>query len=258
MKLYLKSIKLHFKSEMEYKGAFIISIISQFILFFAQIFTVIALFDKFSNIKGFTLYEVLLCYGIITFGFAFCEVFARGIDAFDKLIIDGSFDRLLLRPKSIMLQVLCSDANFIKLARLIMSLLVVVIALFKLNINLSLLKILCLILMLVSAVIIFFGIFVVAASYCFISIQGLEFRNLLTDGGRHLAQYPIGIFKKGFAFFFTFIIPYAFVNYYPLLYFLGKNNNVIYAFTPIITIIYLVPSLFIFKLGMKKYSSTGS
>ena len=258
MKLYFKSLKLHFKSEMEYKGAFIISIISQFLLFFAQIFTVLALFDKFSNIKGFTMYEVLLCYGIITFGFAFNEVFMRGIDAFDKLIVDGSFDRLLLRPKNIMLQILCSDANFIKLARLTLSLIVVIVSILKLNIDWSILKILTLILMILSAIIIFFGIFTIAAAYCFITVQGLEVRNLLTDGGRHMAQYPIGIFSKGFIFFFTFIIPYAFVNYYPLLYLLGKNDNHLFAFSPLITIIYLIPCLLIFKLGMKKYSSTGS
>lgn len=258
MKLYFKSLRLHLKSEMEYKAAFIISILSQFILFVAQIFTVIALFDKFSNIKGFTMYEVLLCYGIITFGFAFNEVFARGIDAFDKLIVDGSFDRLLLRPKKIMLQILCSDANYIKLARLILSLIVVVFSLFKLNVDWSLIKVITLILMLISAIIIFFGIFVIAAAYCFITVQGLEVRNLLTDGGRHMAQYPIGIFSKGFIFFFTFIIPYAFVNYYPLLFFLGKSDNKLFAFTPLITIIYLFPCLFIFKLCMKKYSSAGS
>ena len=258
MKLYLKSLKLHFKSEMEYKGAFIISIISQFLLFFAQIFTVLALFDKFSNIKGFTIYEVLLCYGIITFGFSFCEVFARGIDAFDRFIIDGSFDRFLLRPRSIMLQILCSDANFIKLARLVLSLIVVVISLIKLNISWSFLKIITLMFMLISSVIIFFGIFVLAAAYCFLTVEGLEVRNLLTDGGRHMAQYPIGIFEKGFVFFFTFIIPYAFVNYYPLLYFLGKSKNSLFSLTPLITIIYLIPCLFIFKIGMKKYSSTGS
>lgn len=258
MKLYLKSLRYHFKSEMEYKASFIVSIISQFILFFVQIFAVIALFDKFSNIKGFTMYEVLLCYGIITFGYAFNEVFARGVDAFDHHIVEGTFDRLLLRPKNIMLQILCSDANFLKLARLIMSLIVVVVSIIKIGILWTPLKVITLIFMLISAIIIFFGIFTLAAAYCFITVQGLEVRNVFTDGGRYMAQYPIGIFKKGFAYFFTFIIPYAFVNYYPLLYILGKNDNHLFAFSPLITIIYLIPCLLIFKLGMKKYSSTGS
>lgn len=63
-----------------------------------------------------------------------------------------------------------------------------------------------------------------------------------------MAQYPIGILKKRFMIFFTFIIPYAFVNYYPLLYILGKNNN-LYGLSPLLVILYLIPSIILFKLG---------
>ena len=112
--------------------------------------------------------------------------------------------------------------------------------------------------MMLSATIIFFSIFLLAASYCFITVQGLEVRNVFTDGGKHMAQYPIGIFSKGFIFFFTFIIPYAFVNYYPLLYVLGKSNNILYAFSPLLLFIYVIPCIIVFYLGVKRYSSVGS
>ena len=97
-----------------------------------------------------------------------------------------------------------------------------------------------------------------AASYCFFSVQGLEVRNVFTDGGKHMAQYPIGIFQKGMVLFFTFIIPYAFVNYYPLLYFIGKKDNLLYGFSPLLVTLYLIPCILVFKLGMKRYSSVGS
>ena len=96
MTLYLQSLKMHFKSLLEYKSSFIIGFLSQFLVFFTYYFIIIALFDKFDNVKGFTLYEVLLTFAIIQFGYAFNEVFARGIDKFDRLIINGSFDLLLL------------------------------------------------------------------------------------------------------------------------------------------------------------------
>jgi len=258
MKLYFKSLKLHLKSMLEYKASFIISFLSQILTFFSYYFIILALFNKFDNIKGFSLYEVLLCFSIIQFGFAFCEVFARGIDKFDRLIINGEFDRILIRPKNIILQVLCSDADFIKISRIIQSIIIMIIALLNLNIDWSLLKVICLILMMISAIMIFFGIFLLAASYCFITVQGLEVRNVFTDGGKHMAQYPIGIFRKGFVWFFTFIIPYAFVNYYPLLYFVGKSNNIIYALSPLIVFLYLIPCFMVFKRGIKRYASVGS
>lgn len=258
MKLYFKSFGMHFKSMLEYKSSFIISFLSQIVIFFSYYFIILALFDKFDNIKGFTLHEVLLCFSIIQFGYAFCEVFARGIDHFDLLIINGDFDRLLIRPKKIILQVMCSDADFTKIARLLQAIVVLIISLVNLNVELTYLKIITLILMMISSIVIFFGIFLLAASYCFWTVQGLEVRNVFTDGGKHMAQYPIGIFKKGIVYFFTFVIPYAFVNYCPLLYFIGKENNLIYAFSPLLTFIYLIPCFLIFKLGLKRYSSVGS
>ena len=258
MKLYFNSLALHLKSELEYRMSFIISFLSQILIFFTYYFVIIALFSKFNNIKGFTLYEVLLCFSIIQFGFAFNEVFARGIDKFDKLIIEGGFDRLLLRPKNLILQVLCSDGDFVKVSRLIQAVIVLVIALINLKVELTFLKVICLILMLMASCVIFFGIFLLAASYCFMTVQGLEVRNVFTDGGKHMAQYPIGVFKKGFVFFFTFIIPYAFVNYYPLLYFIGRNDNILYAFSPLIVFLYLIPCFIVFYMGVKKYEGSGS
>lgn len=258
MKLYLNSLALHLKSELEYRMSFIISFLSQILIFFTYYFVIIALFSKFNNIKGFTLYEVLLCFSIIQFGFAFNEVFARGIDKFDKLIIEGGFDRLLLRPKNLILQVLCSDGDFVKVSRLIQAIIVLVIALINLKVEITFLKVICLILMLMASCVIFFGIFLLAASYCFMTVQGLEVRNVFTDGGKHMAQYPIGVFKKGFVFFFTFIIPYAFVNYYPLLYFIGRNDNILYAFSPIVVFLYLIPCFIVFYIGVKKYEGSGS
>ena len=84
MSLYFKYFKVHFKCDLEYKFSFIMSFISQFFVFFSYYFTIICLFDKFSNIKGFTLYEVLLTFGVIQFGFSFCETFFRGIYTFDE------------------------------------------------------------------------------------------------------------------------------------------------------------------------------
>lgn len=258
MKLYFKAFKLHFKSMLEYRASFIISFLSQIIVFFSYYFIILSLFDKFDNIKGFTLYEVLLCFSIIQFGYAFCECFARGIDKFDTIIINGDFDRLLLRPKNIILQVLCNDADFVKLSRLIQALIVMVIALINLNVKWSIIKVITLILMMSSAIAIFFGIFLLAAAYCFITIQGLEVRNVFTDGGKYMAQYPIGIFNKSWVLFFTFVIPYAFVNYYPLLYFIDKSNNTYYGLFPLIVFLYLIPCFIIFDKGIKRYTSVGS
>ncbi len=258
MSLYFKYFKVHLKCELEYKMSFIMSFISQFFVFFGYYFTIICLFDKFSNIRGFTLYEVLLTFGIIQFGVSFCETFFRGIDTFDDLIVEGTFDRLLLRPRSIILQAFCDKLSVIRISRVLQAIIVLIIALINIDVNWNIEKVITLIFMLLSSIFIFLGMFILAASYCFYTVKGLEIRNVLTDGSKHMAQYPIGIFKKGFVMFFTFIIPFGFVNYYPLLFLIGKEINKLLIISPLITIIYLIPSIIIFYIGMKRYTSVGS
>lgn len=258
VKLYIESLKNNIKSQLEYKSSFIMNSISQLFVFFTYYFIIIALFNKFDNIKGFNVYEVLLCFSIIHFGFAFNETFFRGIDKFEDLIIDGSLDRFLVRPQGILFQVLCTKIDFVKIFRIIQSLIVLVIALIKLDIVWNISKVIVLILMMIASVLIFFGLFVLTASYCFVTIQGLEVRNLFTDGGKNLAQYPISIYRKGVVFFFTFIIPYGFINYYPLLYFIDRTDNILYMLSPLLVMVFLIPCLLSFKIGMKHYNSAGS
>ena len=258
VKLYIANLKLQFKKELEYKGSFVMNFISQIFVFFTYYFIIIALFSKFNNIKGFTLYEILLCFSIINLGYSINETLFRGIDRFEDLIINGTLDRLLLRPVNILYQVMYEELNFTKISRVIQSIIVLIISLINLKIKMTISKIILLIFMIIGSIIIFFSIFVLMASYCFITIQGLEVKNLFTDGGKHIAQYPIIIFNKSLIFVFTFIIPYAFVNYYPLLYFLDKSNNIFYYFSPLLIFIYLIPCLYSFKVGLKRYNSIGS
>lgn len=258
MKVYFNYLKLHLKSILEYKMSFILSFFSQVFVFLGYYFIIIALFQKFSNLEGYNLHEILLTFSIIHFGYSINETFARGIDQFDDLIINGEFDRILLRPQNILLQTIGYQIDYVKLSRVTQSIIIMIYSLIKLKIIWTISKVLTLIFMLISSITIFFGIFILAASYCFLTVEGLEIRNLFTDGGKFIAQYPIGIFNKYFVKIFTYIIPYAFVNYYPLLYLIGKSNNNYYMLLPLVVILYIIPCIMIFNHGSKKYLSTGS
>ena len=258
VKLYIESFKNNIKSQLEYKASFIMNFIGQLFVFFTYYFIIIALFNKFNNIRGYNVYEILLCFSIIHFGYSVNETFFRGIDKFEDLIIDGSLDRFLVRPHNILFQVLCTKIDFVKISRIIQALIVLVISLLNLDIIWNINKVIVLLLMLLSSILIFFGLFVLTSSYCFITIQSLEVKNLVTDGGKNLAQYPISIYRKGVVFFFTFIIPYGFINYYPLLYFIDKSDNILYMLSPLLVFIFLIPCLLSFQIGLKHYNSTGS
>jgi len=258
MKLFLKYLAMHFKSQMEYRISFLFMVTAQFLVLFTMYFSIIALFQKFQNIKGFTLFEVLLCFSTVLTGYSFAEGLVRGFDQFDGLIVRGDFDRLLVRPKSIYIQVLGSAFAFDRLGRVVQSITILCISVYNIKISLISFKMLVVLLMVLGSFCVFAGIFILSASFCFLTVQGLEVRNILTDGAREMASYPMGIYKKGFFYFFTFVVPISCINYFPLLYVLGKSTSTYYGVLPLMGIIFLAASLVVFNKGIKRYQGTGS
>jgi len=245
---------------MQYRTSFWLLSLGQFFIPFTVFAGLYFLFERFGQIKGWQFFEVALCFGIIHMAFALSECFARGFDSFSSLVRNGEFDRLLVRPRSTFIQVLGSKFEFTRFGRLIQSGVVLVWALANLNIEWNVVKEVTLLLMIVSGVLIFTGIYILAATLCFWTIEGLEVVNIFTDGGREMAQYPLNIYQKWVAKFFTFVIPFGTVNYLPLLSILGKNSgNEIYSMlTPLAGSLFILPCLLVWQYGVKHYRSTGS
>lgn len=258
MKVYLKTILMLIKMQLEYRKAFIISVIGTFLITFLLTISIYFLFEEFGSIGTWTFYEVAFLFGMVFWNFSLAEMFLRGLDHFDKIIKNGEFDRILIRPQNLLLQATCTEFDFSKIGRAIQCIAINIIAIANISISWNLYKILVFILMNIGCFIIFLGIFILKASFCFWTIDGLEFMNILAEGGKKVAQYPIDIYAKWFRMFFTFIVPFGLVNYYPVLYLFGKVDNWYYGVFPLFTIIFLIPCLIVWKIGVKHYESTGS
>ncbi|QUH27554.1 ABC transporter permease [Vallitalea guaymasensis] len=260
MKLFLKYLKILLKSQLQYRTSFILLCLGQFFIPFFVFAGMYFMFQRFNNIAGWNFYEVMLCFGIIHISFSLSECFARGFDSFSNLIRTGNFDRILVRPRGTIVQVIGSRFEFTRIGRLLQSIIVLIWALTNISIDFDLPKIIILILMIISGIFIFSGIFILAATLCFWTIQSLEIAKILTDGGREMFQYPLGIYKKWVKNFFTFVVPFGCVNYYPLMYLLDKNNsnNILYIISPILGILFIIPCLLVWRIGVGHYKSTGS
>ena len=82
--------------------------------------------------------------------------------------------------------------------------------------------------------------------------------HVLTDGARRFGKDPISIYGSKKLLFTTFIIPDALVQYYPLLYILGRSNNLFYIALPLVAILFLVPCYALWRDGVRCYKSSGS
>ena len=115
MKLYFNYFAIHLKSQMQYRGTFILNIFARIVLSFATVAGILFMFTRFNEVEGFTLSQTLLCTAIVMMAFSITEVFARGFDIFPRLLGNGEFDRALVRPRGIIFQVLASHMEFARL-----------------------------------------------------------------------------------------------------------------------------------------------
>ena len=258
MKLVRTYLSLHLKTALEYRSSFIMTIISQSLAMVVELFAVLTLFKKFNLLEEYNSYELLLGFSVLWLGFSLAEMFGRGFDQFSRIIVNGNFDVLLIRPRSIYMQVFGSDMCYEKIGRVLITTAILIFSATKIMVEVNILKILLLILMVLGATIVSLSVFILGASVTFVTIQGLEAVNIITNGTRQIGQYPMGIYKKWIRSFFTVVIPITVVNYYPLEYLTGRTDNILYMLMPLYSIVILIISIKIFKLGMSKYQSTGS
>jgi ABC-2 type transport system permease protein len=260
MNLFLQYAKIFFKGQIVYKKSFILLCIGQFFLPFFVFIGLVLLFERFDAINGWAFSEVALLFGTIHMAFSIAEMLVRGFDSFSLLIRSGDFDRLLVRPVPTALQVMGSRFEFTRIGRLIQGVVVLIIGLVNINLEWTLMKVMALIFMIAGGAFIMAGLFIIFATMSFWTIQGLELANIFTDGGREMSQYPLTIYAKPIQKFFTYVVPFGVVNYMPLMYILDKDpyTSSVYAFIPLLGVLFIVPSLMFWEFGVKHYKSTGS
>lgn len=216
------------------------------------------MFQRFSSVEGFSYSEVLLCFSIILLEFSLAEMFARGFDCFSGTVRSGEFDRIMVRPQNEIIQVLGSKFELSRIGRMLQAIIMFVYGIAKCDVAWNIPKVLTVIFMLIGGTAVFSGLFLIYAALCFFTLDGLEFMNVFTDGAREFCKYPIGIYGKKLLAFTTFCIPYTLIQYYPLLYILGRRTSPLYIFLPLLACSFLIPAMLLWKFGVRHYASSGS
>ena len=260
MKLYMKYVYLLLKSQAQYKVSFAIVLTVQFFMPFTMFAGIYLLFERFGDMQGWTLFEVFVSYAVIGICYAVGECFARGFKKFPDMIRTASFDRVLVRPRGTVLQVLGSGFDIKRISPFVFSVIVLIIAIVYGDIAWNFVRVVMLVNMVIGGSLIFGGIFMLQAAAAFCTIDGLEFANIFTHGIRQHAIYPLDIFPRGVTIFLTFVIPFGTITYLPLQYLLGRIDGMgwLYAFMPLTGILFILPCLLVWRVGVRKYSSAGS
>lgn len=258
IRLYLKCISAVLQGAMQYKLSFLLMIMGRFLIAFSGFAAIFLLFSEFTDIKGYSYSDVLLCFSIIQMSFGITECIGRGFESFSGIIKQGEFDRMLLRPVSPILQVLGTRFELGKIGPVLTGVIMLAVGIGKSQVVWNAGRIITLFLMLAGGVCLFLGLFLIGAGTCFFTIEDMSFINILTYGGREHGKYPFDIYGKQVMRFCTYIVPYTLIQYYPLQYLLGKTDRWQYGLYPFGAAVFLAVCYAFWRYGMRHYQSTGN
>lgn len=256
--LYYKYASICVSSVMQYKTSFILMIAARFIIAFGEFWAISFLFSGFEELKGYTYADVLLCFSIIQMSFVFAELFGSGFQVFSGTVKRGEFDRMLLRPCSPVLQVIGTKFEIGRTGPLITAAITLFIGIRSSQVQWNALTVWTLIAMIISGTLLFIGLFMLGASFCFYSIEDTSLLNVLTYGAKSHGKYPIDVYGQGIMRFCTYVVPYTLVQYYPLQYLLGKTTQWQFAFSPLGIVIFIMVCYMVWRMGVRNYKSCGS
>lgn len=249
---------MNIKSQMQYRISFLLTVFGQFITAFSSFFGLYFIFLRINAVDDFAFEQVLLCFAVVVMSFSLGEMVGGGLAVFPRILGNGEFDRTLVRPRSVILQIIVPKMDLTRIGLLLQAVLVLCYAIPNSGFIWTLDKAFTLCLMIICGSALFFGLFLIYASFSFFTVEGMEFMNILTYGGRQFGRYPFSVYGDGVLKFLTFVIPLASFQYYPLLYLMGREHGLLYMLSPLLGLLFLIPSYAFYRFGLSRYRSIGS
>jgi len=263
LRLYFRLIGAQIRSEMQYRASLIAETLGAFLVTALDFAAIVILLGRFQGIGGWSLAEVAFLYGASSISFTLAELNAGGYDYFDRIVVRGDFDRLLIRPLDPFFQMLTEAWPLRRFGRLFQGLIAFLYAMFTLRPAWDAFHWGFLIAMIAGGMLFFLAILIIGSTACFWSPQTSELTNIFSYGGQFMTSYPMSIYERWMREVFTFVIPIAFVSYYPALYLLDKPDPFglpawLPFLAPFAAVAMFAIALAFWRFGVQHYQSTGN
>ncbi|WP_446040464.1 ABC transporter permease [Streptomyces sp. SID1121] len=251
------------RSTMAYRASFVMTTIGTFTACALDFMAILLMFSHVDSLGGYALPEVAFLYGTSSTAFGLADLLIGSMDRLGRRVRDGTLDSLLVRPVPILAQVAADRFAPRRLGRILQGALVLGYALVALDIDWTFVRVLMVPVMIVSGTAIFAAVFVAGAAFQFWAQDAAEVQNAFTYGGTTLLQYPPSLFAKDLVRGVTFVVPLAFVNWFPALYVLGREvplglPGVVVFLPPVVAGVCCAAAGAAWRVGLRSYRSTGS
>lgn len=261
--VYKRLVGARIRSQLQYRLSFVLNFVGMALITFLDFAAILILFEQVDALGEWTVEEVALLYAISCIAFALTDLTIGHLDLLPNMIREGEFDLVLVRPLSALFQVVSRDFALRRLGKLLQGVGVLLFALTRLELDWTVARAAFLVLAIVAGAAIFAGVWIGLATIAFWLVDSLEVANAFSYGGNYLAQYPVNIFGPWLRRLVIFVIPIAFVSYFPALYVLDKEDalglpRMLQFASPLVAVVSVVAGGLLWRFAVRRYRSVGS
>ena len=260
---YIRIYRLFFKNSVMLLAAhrfnLLMSAMANVIWTLGQLFALQFLFEKIDTFDGWTFNELvlLLAFGQIYVYSAFV-IFDGNFKQLPKKIIHGQLDRLLTRPINIKFFISFEEVSIAQIIPMFVTIIPLMLYATSNIGDVNPYLFIQAFLLTLLGTFVFFLISFAIAGLNFIWDNTQSLKEVIVNGGSDMNRVPLNILPSGIQMFFTFIIPIAFVSYYPVL--VIKEEVSIFEplilITPLAILLYYLGKL-TWAIGLRRYSGVG-
>jgi ABC-2 type transport system permease protein len=264
IRLYLIYSKYTAKSLLQYRLDACFRIFAVLCKESASVIVVYLSLKKFDTLNGWKMNEILFLFSFLYVTYSIMLIFFTGLKYFSYIVQYGELDRLLVRPRGVLFQVLSVDTDFLaSIGHGTVGIVLFFNTATHVGVNWDISNILYCVSVIFGGVMIQSALFLLfsCASFYFVMVNNLQ--NFLFYNTRKFAGYPISIFPGFIQKAMIFLVPFAFVNYFPTEYLLHKTDlagcwgGVVYL-TPVVGICLYAIAYGVWRISLGRYASSGT
>lgn len=260
---YLTLAWMWIRVSMTYRTSFVILTLGQLVITGLDFVAIVIIFANVDRLGGFGLAEIAFLYGGSGLCLGIADLILGNIERLGNRIRMGTVDAMLVRPVPLFAQMCADEFAPRRLGRITQAAVVLGWATFAVDVDWTLARVLMVPYLVLCGTVIFLAIFTLGAAFQFWTNDASEVANAFTYGGQALAQYPLSIYPAEAVTALTFLVPVAFVNWYPSLFILGREDPFglpawLQFASPVAALVLCSVAALAWRTGVRRYRSTGS
>ncbi len=262
--VYRRLIAGQVRGQASYRLSFGLDLAANALIPVVELISILAVFHVTRTLGGFTTAEVLVMYGLTATAFGLADLGVGNIEKIRLYVRQGLLDAVLVRPLSVLGQLVVLDFTLKRLTRIGVAATVLAVAAAQAGVRVSPGHLTLIVSTVVSGAVFFGALFITTATVAFWWIDSGEFANGFTYGGRDFTSYPVTVYNGVFRALFGYGLGFAFVAYTPAVALFDRPDPTglprwlgLFG-PPLVAAVAAGVAAIVWRTGVRHYRSTGS